>query len=130
MAALSEKPSEAAIRCELLASALGSLDRVDLGLFFIRGCLNVSRQVAVSVFPLHGRIRKRRAEPTGFMLFAPVAAAACLDDLDTGAAVIYAALRGHKRAFFAFSRGFTYHHVLVPPYQYNEITRSNEIIWF
>ena len=65
---------------KLFASPLGRFDRVNLGFLFRSSVLHVGRQVAAAVLPLHGRIRKCRAEPTGVELFAAVASAAGLDD--------------------------------------------------
>lgn len=72
-------------------------------------------QVAAAVLPFHGRVRKCRTKPAGFMLLAPVAAAARLDDFRTGAAIIGTALDRHKCTFFPLAGGFTYQHFTNPP---------------
>jgi hypothetical protein len=82
---------------EILSSAaFGGLQGVDFLGVLNRGFFNVGSHIAVSQLPFLFGIRKGNAENTGGKFLGPVAAGALVDDAETAAPVVGAALGAHE----------------------------------
>lgn len=99
----------------LFAGALGSLDRVDLGLLFGGVGLDVGGQIADPVSPFQGRFRRGTAVGPAVVGHDPVAAIALFNNGMATPAAKSAALFFHKRAFHAIADGCADHtlHLLI-----------------
>ena len=69
----------------------------------------MGRQVAIAVFPFHGRLGACAAIPTRFDLVGSVAAFAGLNDFVAYATIVIASFGGHKGTLTAFANGLTNH---------------------
>ena len=96
-------------RHALTIAAFGCLERVQLDSVCRNRGGHVRSQIAISVFPFGGRIRARRAIPSGFHLDAPLAAFALLYDLVAKPPGVGTPLGGHEGALHAFFNRCTNH---------------------
>jgi hypothetical protein len=94
--------------------ALGSLERIDFLRFGGHRSCYMGCQVAVAVLPLGSRLRTGCAKPSGPKLLLPTASVACLHHFVAYAAVIAAAVGGHKRTVDSVSQGCTNHWYHLP----------------